>query len=216
MSQQQDNINNIRVMGAIKIVGGLIMMPLTALVVFVGEVIKIASIFGLAAGAVAKVISIISNDQDKRAFWKERAHKFINWSSMGFVGGYTLSIPLLPGIIYIFEGIYNALTNEDSYGSLPVLKACGNLMEDLAKSINFKANKSSHKPEPKEVAKKEAVVAQVKEEKKEPKSEKKAASAVKKPAEKAVVKKTPAKKTVAEAKSSKSAVKAAAKPKKKK
>ncbi len=201
MSQQQDNIHNIRVMGAIKIVGGLIMMPLTALVVFVGEIVKIAAIFGLAAGAVAKVISIISNDQDKRAFWKERAHKFINWSSMGFVGGYTLSIPLLPGVIFIFEGIYNALTNQDSYGSLPVLKACGNLMEDLAKSINFKA----HQPAPKEAAKKESVKLVEQE-------EKKVESVAKKPAAKAASKKAPTTKPTAKAK----AAKPATKPQKKK
>jgi hypothetical protein len=212
MSQQQDNIHNIRVMGAIKIVGGLIMMPLTALVVFVGEIIKIASIFGLAAGVVAKVISIISNDKDKRAFWSERSHKFINWSSMGFVGGYTLSIPLLPGVIFMFDGIYNALTNDDSYGTLPVLKACGNLMEDLAKSINFKVNKPVHQAVAKELDKKEsvkAVVAPVREKKEEPKP-------AKKPAEKAVVKKAPAKKPAEKAKASKPAVKAATKPKNKK
>lgn len=209
MSQQQDNIHNIRVMGAIKIVGGLIMMPLTALVVFVGEIVKIAAIFGLAAGAVAKVISIISNDQDKRAFWKERAHKFINWSSMGFVGGYTLSIPLLPGVIFIFEGIYNALTNDDSYGTLPVLKACGNLMEDLAKSINFKAQKPSHQPTPKEATKKESVkIVEQKEEKVE--------SVAKKPAAKATPKKAPTAKPAAKAKAAKPLVKAAAKPQKKK
>lgn len=130
-----DEEKNIRAIGAMKIVGGLITLPLTFIVVFIGVFVKMLGIFALVAGIVTKIASVINTENEKKVFWLERTKKLISFGTIGLISGIILTLPFLPGIILIFEGIYNAVAAEYKYGILPVLKASSNCTVDIMSKI---------------------------------------------------------------------------------
>ena len=172
----EDRAKTIRTMGVIKIVAGLVMLPFFPVLIFLGFLIKIMGGLGLLAGGATKIASIYAADNAKKEFWAERTEKLISFGTMGFISGFILTIPFLPGVIVMFEGIYNAVAVEDSCGIIPALKFAGKFMSDLVSGI-CKKDKIA---EPAKILKQKAV-----EEKPLKNVAKKEASSVKKSAVKA-------------------------------
>lgn len=121
----------IRVKGAVKIVVGLVMLAVTALILFVGLLAKFVGGFSLIAGSITKAVSIFSEDQTKKAFWDKRTEKLIYFGTLVFLSGWILAIPFLPGVIMIFEGIYNAVAMDDSCGSVTFIQKAGKFVSEL-------------------------------------------------------------------------------------
>ncbi len=127
----EDIKRTIRVRGAIKIVAGIIMMPLSFILIFIGFLVRLIGGLSLLAGIAAKIAAIFSQEEERRLFWNERAQKLVSFGSISFVSGVVLTIPFLPGVLVMFEGVYNIVAIENSCGIIPALNVLGKFMGGL-------------------------------------------------------------------------------------
>ncbi len=127
----KDLNRTIRVRGAIKIVIGILMLALVDLVVYIGAVVRFIGGLSLISGIATKITSFYSQDKEKKAFWQERTKKLMYFGGVSFIGGFAAAIPFLAGFAVIFEGVYNIVKMQESYGIKPGLKKVGKFMENL-------------------------------------------------------------------------------------
>ena len=133
-----DSLKIIRTKGAIKLLAGIIMLPLSFIVVFIGFLIRMIGVLGLIAGAINKVTSVYASNEENKIFWEERTHRLIFFGSVTFISGLVLEIPFLPGIILILEGIYNLVAIDEACGSAPTLKIAGEFFAGLVSGATKK------------------------------------------------------------------------------
>jgi hypothetical protein len=151
----EDIKRSIRVRGAIKIVAGIIMMPLSFILVFIGYLVRLIGGLSLLAGIAAKIASILAKEDERRLFWQERAQKLVSFGSVAFVSGVVLTIPFLPGVLVMFEGVYNIVAIESSCGIISVSNMLSKFMGDLViKGVDKKQKPTAFT----EVVKEEVVV----------------------------------------------------------
>jgi hypothetical protein len=134
-----ENYNNdIKVQGVVKILVGLIMIPLFLITSFIGFFIRIIGIFGLVLGGIAKIVAIYAVGEEKIKLWNDRVCKLISFGTMEFLGGEILSIPFLLGIMIILEGIYNLITADNTNGIKSIFKLIGRVSGEFVRDLSKK------------------------------------------------------------------------------
>ena len=69
-----DSVKIIRTKGAIKLLAGIIMLPLSFIVVFIGFLIRMIGVLGLIAGAITKVTSVYASNEENKIFWPKKPY----------------------------------------------------------------------------------------------------------------------------------------------
>ncbi len=134
----EDVKRTIRIRGAIKIVAGLVMMPLTFLVILVGFLAKLIGGLALLAAIATKIAAVYVPEDERKAFWNERTQKLAPFGGITFISGLILTIPFLPGVLLMFEGVYNVVAVEASCGILQTLNALSNFISNLVSGTEKK------------------------------------------------------------------------------
>jgi hypothetical protein len=114
---------NVRLKGLGKFILGLVMMgPLAPITSLVGGGGVALGGLSIAAGAITKGFSLLSKTQGTKDFWTRQSQKLRSFGAKAIVGGATCIYPPIIGIALISEGLYNGITNDDSYGVWPLMR----------------------------------------------------------------------------------------------